>query len=52
MRDKRGAELVEAAATLSVVLMLILSLIGFGWDLYAWRGAGDQILPLRPAGQP
>jgi Flp pilus assembly protein TadG len=39
LRDKRGAELVEAAATLPVVLMLVLAVIEFGWDLYAWQAA-------------
>jgi len=43
LRDKRGAELVEAAATLPVVLMLILGLIEFGWDLYAWNAAQQAV---------
>jgi len=43
LRDKRGAELVEAAATLPIVISLVLGIIEFGWDLYAWQAAQQAV---------
>ena len=43
LRDKRGAELVEAAATLPIVITLVLGIIEFGWDLYAWHAAQQAV---------
>lgn len=43
LRGERGAELVEAAATLPVVIAILLGLVEFGWDLYAWQAARDAV---------
>jgi len=43
LRGERGAELVEAAATLPVVITLLLGLVEFGWDLYAWQAGREAV---------